>query len=312
MARIDGLLALMAREGATELRLGTDSMPRISHRGVPKRLAMRETGEELLRNLLEGVLTPLGDTRLQADGQWTTDYESEELGDYSVLFELHPGNETRQPGFDVCFSSKRDPEPAEAKERDSEPAQKRASDPSPEPPALAPATAPVTHRRSPSFGPELQALLRRAAQMGASDLHIGLDEIPSVRVHGQLRHVEGESRARPHVLLADCLVPDIAGKLDRGESADFVLNLGTGGRIRAHIYRASGGLSAAFRVLPATAPRLADLNLPASLDDLIEHPNGLVIVTGATGSGKSSTLAELVQEALIHRSVLAISFVFGM
>jgi twitching motility protein PilT len=73
------------------------------------------------------------------------------------------------------------------------------------------------------------------------------------------------------------------------------------GRFRVNVYQASTGIAVAIRLLAATPPALADLGLPVPLDDVIDLPHGLVLVCGATGSGKSSTLAALAGEALRRR-----------
>jgi twitching motility protein PilT len=79
------------------------------------------------------------------------------------------------------------------------------------------------------------------------------------------------------------------------------------GRFRVNVYQSSNGVSAAIRLLAAAPPALADLGLPAPLDDVIDLPHGLVLVCGATGSGKSSTLAALAQEALRRRAGMLIT-----
>jgi twitching motility protein PilT len=74
--------------------------------------------------------------------------------------------------------------------------------------------------------------------------------------------------------------------------------------VRIHVFQSSEGLAAAIRLLPRAAPSLASLHMPLPLEDLAELPHGLVLVCGATGSGKSTTLAALAQEALRRRSIV--------
>jgi twitching motility protein PilT len=74
--------------------------------------------------------------------------------------------------------------------------------------------------------------------------------------------------------------------------------------VRVHIFRSDSGRAASIRLLPRHAPSLASLDLPIALDDLVELPHGLVLVCGASGSGKSTTLAALAQEAFRRRSVV--------
>jgi len=96
----------------------------------------------------------------------------------------------------------------------------------------------------------------------------------------------------------------VGASLLRGSSADAGVDAPGIGRARLHVFRTSEGLAAAVRLLPASAPSLASLQLPMPLEDLIALPHGLVLVCGATGSGKSTTLAALAQEALRRRSIV--------
>ena len=92
-----------------------------------------------------------------------------------------------------------------------------------------------------------------------------------------------------------------------GGSTDLGLSLGAAGRGRLHVDQAANGLAAAIRVLPGAPPALADLGMPLPLDSLVDLPHGLVLFCGATGSGKSTTLAALAQEALRRRPAMLIT-----
>jgi twitching motility protein PilT len=93
-------------------------------------------------------------------------------------------------------------------------------------------------------------------------------------------------------------------RLAGGDSIDSASEVAGVGRVRIHFFRSSAGLAAAVRLLPRAAPSLASLRLPLPLDDLAELPHGLVLVCGASGSGKSTTLAAMAQEALRRRSIV--------
>ncbi len=152
---------------------------------------------------------------------------------------------------------------------------------------------------------ELRALVVRAAQLRASDLHLADGAPPTVRVDGALRTLDG-----PPVDVAALLGAQLGeaerAALAEGRSVDAALTaLET--RFRLNLYRASSGFAAALRLLPPTAPRLADLRLPVPLDDLIDQPHGLILICGATGSGKSATLAALANEALGRHEPLLIT-----
>ena len=103
------------------------------------------------------------------------------------------------------------------------------------------------------------------------------------------------------------LDPDANKQLSAGVAVEMALSLSPRERLRVTLYRKQSGLAAAIRVLAAEAPDLGELNLPLSLSGLAELPNGLVLFCGATGSGKSTTLAALSRHALEHRSILLIT-----
>jgi twitching motility protein PilT len=131
--------------------------------------------------------------------------------------------------------------------------------------------------------------------MRASDLHLADGQVPLVRVDGGLRRLSEGPIDLP---------PALPAAMVRASSGDLGLDVAGVGRARLHVFRTSEGLAASLRLLPAAAPLLAALHLPVPLDDLVDLPHGLVLVCGATGSGKSTTLAALAQEALRRRSII--------
>ncbi len=92
----------------------------------------------------------------------------------------------------------------------------------------------------------------------------------------------------------------------RGRSFDAGYDIADVGRVRAHVFLTADGLAAAVRLLPPCAPSFASLEMPVAFDD-VSLPHGLVLVCGATGSGKSTTLAALAQEALRRRSIVLVT-----
>jgi twitching motility protein PilT len=146
--------------------------------------------------------------------------------------------------------------------------------------------------------------IAKAHALGASDLHLQDDEPPAVRIDGQLQHLDDEPLPVREAFVWD---EGAFEQFARAGSLDAGSDLQELGRIRVHIYLTAFGPAAAIRLLPAGAPLLASLHLPLPLDDLAMLPNGLVLVCGATGSGKSTTLAAIAQEALRKRSVLLVT-----
>jgi twitching motility protein PilT len=128
-----------------------------------------------------------------------------------------------------------------------------------------------------------------------------------LRIDGALRALP-EMLARPAgELLHDYLGEAVLARLGEGRSVDLAVEMAEVGRFRVNAYRAARGLAAAIRVLPLSAPTLAELHLPMPLEDLVDLPHGLVIVCGPTGAGKSATLAALASEAVRRRRGVLIS-----
>lgn len=168
--------------------------------------------------------------------------------------------------------------------------------------------APALRSDAPRPSTALVNLLHRAASLGASDLHLGTDTPPTLRIDGRLRALDDVYDAQSaEELLDGCMTADVVRALDQGRSADLMLDLDALGRFRVNIYRALQGLNAAIRVLSRYAPALDSLDLPVRLHPLLDLANGLVIVTGPTGSGKSTTLAAMVREVLRNRPQMVIT-----
>lgn len=144
---------------------------------------------------------------------------------------------------------------------------------------------------------ELDALLDRMGPLGATDLHLKVGRAPEFRLRGVLERYEAQpplTAERLAALTQSILTPEQSARLKAGGDLDFGYGSVARGRYRVCYYREQDGWSAAFRRLPGVIPSLAELNLPEALEDLARLPKGLVLVTGATGSGKTTTLAALI------------------
>jgi len=141
-------------------------------------------------------------------------------------------------------------------------------------------------------------LLQLAKSKGASDLHIVADSPPLFRINGNLMPAEDQP-----VLSAEDIEQGLAQVTSEKERADFArdLELDFGrsvpdvGRVRFNIARQRGTASLVARLLPATIPSPESLGLPDVCKDLIMRPRGLVVISGPTGSGKSTTLASMIE-----------------
>src|SRR5262245_57073261 len=153
-------------------------------------------------------------------------------------------------------------------------------------------------RRSRPEMARLDSFLRIVAEQQASDLHFHSGSVPVIRHDGELLDVPFRtlSAAETQRFLWEILTDEQRQALGRDRQVDFLYRIPDVGRFRANVFTQSQGLGAVFRIIPAEAPSLASLGLPAVLKRLAGLQNGLVTVTGPTGSGKSTTLAAMVRE----------------
>ena len=160
------------------------------------------------------------------------------------------------------------------------------------PPAAAPQAAPAAGGPAPG----LDHVLAYAVRQGASDVHVHSGAPLEVRRHGQLAAIEAAplDRAAAERAIREILTPEEQSELDRRGQIDLAYALSGVGRFRANIYRQQRGLDAVFRAIPPRPPTLSDLGLPLSLARFANFHQGLVLITGPAGCGKSSTLAALL------------------
>src|ERR671939_1932853 len=145
----------------------------------------------------------------------------------------------------------------------------------------------------------IDALLERMVGRNASDLHVTVGSPPVVRVNGTLRPLEGTDPLSPeetHQLLYRVLSTEQQKQLEIGRQIDLAHSIPGLARFRVNVYWQRETLGAAFRLIPAEIKTLEELGIPATLHSLTDKPRGLVLVTGPTGSGKSTTLAALIDE----------------
>jgi twitching motility protein PilT len=149
---------------------------------------------------------------------------------------------------------------------------------------------------------QLPDLLERARDQGASDLHLASGLAPRLRVHGQLDAIPGLSALSDEALrsLLSGIVSEQQWRhFEEDGDLDFGYSLPGVARFRANYFRQDRGAAAVFRRIPDVIAPLEDLGLPPVVETLADLERGLVLVTGPTGSGKSTTLASLVD--LINR-----------
>jgi twitching motility protein PilT len=145
-------------------------------------------------------------------------------------------------------------------------------------------------------GAELEALLVEMRTRGASDLHLAPGSTPRLRLEGELVALPGPPLTAEDVqaLCAPVLAEAQRRTLDDGGDASIAFETQALGRFRVCLFRRAGALGAVFRAIPREVPRAQELGLPATALALCERSRGLVLVTGPTGSGRSTTLAAMV------------------
>ncbi|HZI66228.1 MAG TPA: type IV pilus twitching motility protein PilT, partial [Thermoanaerobaculia bacterium] len=144
--------------------------------------------------------------------------------------------------------------------------------------------------------PSLGDLLRHARAIGASDLHLSTGTVPHVRVNGNLAALPmtASTPAELEAWVRPILSPDHARTFEVRQQLDFCHKDPALGRFRTNVFLQRKGMSAVFRLVPFEVPNLADIGLPESLWEITTFSQGLVLVTGPAGCGKTTTLAALV------------------
>src|SRR5437763_6927752 len=139
---------------------------------------------------------------------------------------------------------------------------------------------------------ELNTVLQRAAALGASDVHFKVATPPMLRMDGDIRQLEGAEPLSPadlHDILdaVTAAVPERRRGFDETGELDLSYTASELPRFRVNAFKQRGQTSFAFRLIPRTVPSFDDLKLPPGVARLAQEHRGLVLVTGATGSGKS-------------------------
>ena len=149
----------------------------------------------------------------------------------------------------------------------------------------------------------IDAFLELAVNQRGSDLHLVAGQPPRIRIDGELQPVRFRELAPGDImaLLDEFMSAEHRQALEAQSSVDFAYETETCGRFRVNVYRALGGTAVALRAIPAKVPSLQSLDLPASLQQVLSMSSGLVLVTGPTGSGKSTTLAAMVDHLNANR-----------
>ena len=150
----------------------------------------------------------------------------------------------------------------------------------------------------------LPELLQKMTGMGGSDLHLSTNSAPQVRVHGHLSPLPGFgplSASDTKRLAYSVLTDSQKHRFEENLELDFSFGLKGMSRFRANLFNQKGAVGAVFRAIPYEIKTFDALGLPPIVSDMCKKPRGLILVTGPTGSGKSTTLASMVDKINIDR-----------
>lgn len=140
-------------------------------------------------------------------------------------------------------------------------------------------------------------LLRKAHSLGASDLHIKAGSMPVLRINGELTPLTSEERINPEEALkiaSFVMTPEQLEMFKKKKDADFAYSVSGLGRFRCNVFVQRGAVGIVFRFIPTKIPTFEELNLPEVIKKISLEERGLVLVTGTTSSGKTTTLAAMV------------------
>lgn len=156
----------------------------------------------------------------------------------------------------------------------------------------------------------LKQLLKNLLYYKGSDLHLVPNLEPQLRIDGFLKALKIDKLSSKEIekITYPLLTEKQKKKFEENNELDFSFFIASLGRFRANYYRTLGNIGAAFRVIPTLIPSLDELKMPPIYKDLAKREKGLIIVSGATGSGKSTTLASLINEINIkeHKHIITI------
>jgi len=145
---------------------------------------------------------------------------------------------------------------------------------------------------------QIDELLRQLITRNGSDLHLVAGQPPRIRVYGELISLRPEPLGREETqeLLVAIMSAHMRTTFDEHDSCDFAYAMQDVARFRVNVFRHLGGMGSVMRAIPSQAKSLDELKMPGILRKLCRHTQGMVLVTGKTGSGKSTTLAAMIDE----------------
>jgi twitching motility protein PilT len=267
MAQIDQLLQAMARFGAQGALLRSGEKVQLSF-ATGKRYTSQTTSHDALVSMIEEILP--AEVEVAPDG--STEFVHE-TGGIPVAVRVRSDGDAWQISIEQLL-----PQPA----------------PLPEP---VPAAEVVSAAPSATARNAIERLLLRMLAVEASDLHLSTGSPPYVRIHGVMQHLPGASPIADGELLEmvhEILPPRNREEFEHRNDTDFGYTIPGASRFRVNVFRDRNGPGAVLRAIPFQIRTAEEIGLPSSVLELCNRTKGLVLVTGPTGSGKSTTLATLI------------------
>src|SRR4030066_930678 len=152
---------------------------------------------------------------------------------------------------------------------------------------------------------DINELLKKAVQMGASDLHVKVGSVPIIRLDGELTTLSGEKRLtlEDTTNIASTIMNEAQKEaFKKKNEIDISYSIPGFGRFRCNTFVQRGTIGIVFRVIPTKIPDIEQLYLPPVLKKIALEPRGLILVTGTTGSGKTTTLASMIEFINLNRT----------
>jgi twitching motility protein PilT len=286
MAQLDRFLSALVSHRASALMLGSDTPAQLDMQGTPRAITKTPFTELQLLALLQELAPGNARMSLDAGAATTFSYVSED-GAFDIQVMPRAGG-------------------LRAVVRVQGPATKPANEPAPTRPS-APVSVEESHAEvgAPGMSPErerIEGLLRMMVQRGSSDLHLRVGEPPIVRVDGEMVRIAGEQPLggdELEVLVRSIMPQRNIDEFAQSNDTDFAHDIPGTGRFRCNVLRDHKGCAAVFRMIPANVVTVEQLGISEEVQKLCYLTRGLVLVTGPTGSGKSTTLCSLID--LINR-----------
>ncbi len=305
MAQLDRFLAALVSHRASALMLGSDVPAQLDMHGTPRAITKTAFNEAQLVGLLQ-ELAP-GNARMALEGGAETSfaYTSDD-----GAFDVHVT--ARADGLRAVVRVQGAAAAAAAAEKTVTPMTEAVPSPGSQAPPASRASSSVAHVEesytdvgAPPASAErdrIEGMLRVMVQRGSSDLHLRVGEPPIVRVDGEMVRLPDSAalQARELEALVKSIMPERnRAEFDNSSDTDFAHDISGTGRFRCNVMREHKGSAAVFRIIPAKVVSVEQLGISEEVQKLCYLTRGLVLVTGPTGSGKSTTLCSLID--LINR-----------